>query len=475
MSRLIRLQLSLFLISFVVMGFEMIAVRLVTPYFGNTIYTWGAIISVFLVGASIGYTIGGKAADHPAPDTFLRLFLVIGLLSIVCLPYVAIFTLPLFSSFQVEYSVLFGAIAIFLLPNTAWGAVIPILMKEGLSSQLTGKRIGNFHTLSSFGSVAGTLATTYFFIPLLSIPSILAVFAGCLLFITMLLHFSKVRDLLLFIPLLLSVFLPLLYETTNSPLQTEGKLIHRSSSSYHDLFVVDLPEFEGEKGHFRFLLFEANAFQGGMDVSDPEKILLPYTQDLISLAEHFVPGPRSVYMIGHGIGTLTSYFERTGSNIEVAEIDPKVVEISRQYFTYKGHSERLGDGRLLLNEKPTRSLDLILTDAYRNNAIPFHLTTKEFYELTKAKLKENGVLLINLVGQPKGDPVTDSIVSTLREVYPFVRVYAARNFSPDHIQNLYLVASAGFLADKEVANMVSINVGQGEIITDHSPKATRLQ
>lgn len=48
------------------MAFEMVLARALVPFFGGTIYTWGALIGVFLLGMSLGFYGGGRLADrHP--------------------------------------------------------------------------------------------------------------------------------------------------------------------------------------------------------------------------------------------------------------------------------------------------------------------------------------------------------------------------------------------------------------------------
>src|SRR5204862_4093393 len=74
-SMWIGLHLAAFLSGFLTMALEMLIGRTFTPYFGGTIYTWGALISVFLTGMTLGYMIGGKAADRwPAIPIVAALF-----------------------------------------------------------------------------------------------------------------------------------------------------------------------------------------------------------------------------------------------------------------------------------------------------------------------------------------------------------------------------------------------------------------
>jgi hypothetical protein len=65
---------------------------------------------------------------------------------------------------------------------------------------------------------------------------------------------------------------------------------------------------------------------------------------------------------------------------------------------------------------------LIGIDAYRQPYIPWHMTTVEFFELTKEHLTGDGVLVIN-VGRSNNDrSLIDALVTTLAEVFPSIHV-----------------------------------------------------
>src|SRR5687768_1827057 len=58
----------------VVMALEILSSRVLAPHFGNSVYVWGSIISVFLAALSIGYLWGGRLADrHPSMAALGRL------------------------------------------------------------------------------------------------------------------------------------------------------------------------------------------------------------------------------------------------------------------------------------------------------------------------------------------------------------------------------------------------------------------
>ena len=62
-------------------------------------------------------------------------------------------------------------------------------------------------------------------------------------------------------------------------------------------------------------------------------------------------------------------------------------------------------------------MDFIVLDAYSSDTIPFHLITREFLQLVKSRLTDDGILAINYIGPPEGDFVTDSLFRTVADVF----------------------------------------------------------
>ena len=52
------------------MALEIVASRILAPYFGNSVYVWGSLIGIFLAALSLGYFVGGRVADR-WPSRFL--------------------------------------------------------------------------------------------------------------------------------------------------------------------------------------------------------------------------------------------------------------------------------------------------------------------------------------------------------------------------------------------------------------------
>jgi len=53
---------------FFVMGIELLGGRVFAPFFGTSIFVWGAIISVFMTALALGYLVGWGAINQAPID-----------------------------------------------------------------------------------------------------------------------------------------------------------------------------------------------------------------------------------------------------------------------------------------------------------------------------------------------------------------------------------------------------------------------
>lgn len=458
------IYLILFLLSFVFMGLEIAAVRIITPYFGNSVYTWGSIITVFLMGSSIGYWLGGKSADISNHKLWLKRYFIFCILMVSIIPYAAKFILPYFRDLPEGMGTFIGASILFILPNLMLSAIIPSLIKFSLAKEFSGTRIGSYHMISSIGSILGTLLTTFVLLPNYHVNQLFSLFVFMLIssFAIYLFQESNVNwKLIVF--LAPACLIPMI-----SPLAvslSETKLVAQISSPYQELYVTEESSYRDQQGSFRFLQFSKGGYQGGMNIKDPEDYIFPYIRTMSNIVDVYHPSSQNVFMMGHGIGSLTRKISGQGKQMEVAEIDEKVLEISRIYFGYTGNEVKIGDGRVLLEKKTNSSLDVILLDAYSGSSIPFHLTTQEFFRMTHQKLKEDGIILMNVIGRVNNDSFIHAIHTTVSSVYSNIRIFAPDPLSKDE-QNLFILASPGTLMSKPLKESSEIQVGKGKIILD---------
>ena len=109
---------------------------------------------------------------------------------------------------------------------------------------------------------------------------------------------------------------------------------------------------------------------------------------------------RRVGVIGLGVGSLAAY-ARPGDDWTFFEINPAVVNVARDHFTYlqkakASHAQvhlEVGDARLRLREGPEARFDILVLDAVNSDSVPTHLVTREALAVYRRALRRGGLLL----------------------------------------------------------------------------------
>jgi predicted membrane-bound spermidine synthase len=152
----------------IVMSFEMLGSRYLNPYFGSGIYTWAALISTVLLALTLGYFLGGYLADRTASAAVLALTVIVGSVYLLALPSFAqpVLEYVLAAIDDVRAGSLVSALAIMVFPVTFLGMYSPFAIRLLLrSAQNSGRVSGAVYGISTVGSIAGTLGTTFVLIP----------------------------------------------------------------------------------------------------------------------------------------------------------------------------------------------------------------------------------------------------------------------------------------------------------------------
>ena len=153
-----------FISGMVLMGFEIFGTRIISPFFGSGMHTWGAIISVVMGGVCAGYAYGGRIADkRPPADSVKKLLLAAGILLIV-FPLYGSFFCKLVDSFAWgrKISTLVVSVPLFLPATFLLGMISPLLVKLYVTDlDSVGQGAGNIYSITTAGSIAGTLLTAF--------------------------------------------------------------------------------------------------------------------------------------------------------------------------------------------------------------------------------------------------------------------------------------------------------------------------
>jgi len=91
------LLISVFITGACVLIVEVVAVRILSPHYGNTIFTVSSVISAILAALSVGYYAGGRFADrHPSLRWFFGIILLSGLV-LLAFHFLGLIILPILS------------------------------------------------------------------------------------------------------------------------------------------------------------------------------------------------------------------------------------------------------------------------------------------------------------------------------------------------------------------------------------------
>lgn len=152
-----KLETIAFLSGALVMILELTGSRVLSPYFGNSIYIWTGMIGVILGFLSLGYYYGGIIADKGAsPQKLAQILWLAG----ICTFLIATFKEPVLQFFaaitsgDIKTGSLFSIIFLFGGVSTLLGAVTPMVIKLKLDSlKNVGADIGKIYALSTMGSI----------------------------------------------------------------------------------------------------------------------------------------------------------------------------------------------------------------------------------------------------------------------------------------------------------------------------------
>ncbi len=402
----------------VVMALEILSIRILSPTYGNSVEVWGSIISVFLAALAGGYTLGGRLADrYPSLAALGWLLLAAGAAQTVllmgALPLTAAIGRATGSS---AVGPLLAAAVLFGPTTVALATVSPFAVRlSARDLDRLGGVAGRLYALSTAGSLVGTLGCTFVLIPFVDLATILST----LLTLTALCAATAfvgerrrgARGLLL--AALLVVFAMASPSITARP---DRSLLARQLTPYQTL------ELRDRAG--RRTLFSDGQLHSSIEVSSGLPALHYVRQSTAAL---LFGEPREALILGLGGGTLAGYLRRALPELAIdhVEVDPAVLAIAERFFGFApGPRDRvhLRDARVFLEES-TAKWDLIVCDTYVGLAIPFHLTTSEFFRLTRDRLRPGGVLLVNVAGSLSRS-FPRAILATVLQAY--AQVYAFR-------------------------------------------------
>jgi spermidine synthase len=418
------------------LGTEIAAARLLAPYFGASTIVWANTIATVLVALSIGYWLGGRAADrHPERRSLATVVMgasvLLALVPLVARPFLGA-SVKAFSSLSVGAFLgsLLGVLVLVAVPVALLGCVAPWVLRLAVDRvEHAGEIGGRLYALSTAGSLVGVFLAALVLIPFAGTRRTFEFFA-LLLAVTVAPAVRPRHRVALLLPLALFI-------GPAGPIKADsalGRVIYETETPYQYARVIQARD--GTR------LLELDEGQAVHSLRRPSSWLTGDYWDGMLIDPLLAIGrlPRSVAILGDAAGTTARAFGHylPQTAVDAVELDGRLTEIGRRYFDLSGPRLRTitEDARPFIDTTAHR-YDVILVDAYRQPYIPFYLATREFFARVRDRLNPGGVVVVN-VGHPAASSALErALTATMATSMPGVMR------DPIEPENTLLIARRG--------------------------------
>ncbi len=424
------LYFTVFISGLTSLAAEMAASRLMGNYFGSSNLVWASIIGLILIYLTAGNFIGGNWADRsPKYGTLYRILAWAGL-TIALVPAISrpVLRWAADAFDTLSLGVLFGSFTsvmiLFIVPIILMGTSSPFAIRLAIQdSQSAGSVSGKIYAISTLGSFIGTFIPVLLLIPLVGTYRTFlihgAILVVCALIGLKLAEGWRVVLKYIWMPV---VIIALFFTVNIGKDKNSIGMIYETESAYNYIQVL---EQDG------YLMLRLNEGQGVHSMYHPSILNYAGPWEQVLVAPFFNPAPvkitdvTSMAIVGLAAGTTARQAFAVFPNISIdgIEIDPAIVDAGNRYFgmDLPNLNVIVQDGRWGL-QHTGRKYQVISVDAYRPPYIPWHLTTREFFQTVHESLTEDGIMVINIGRAPDDRRLINSLASTIRLEFASIHV-----------------------------------------------------
>ncbi len=422
-------------------SYEVLWARLLGHIFGGSVYAFATMLGTFLTGIAIGSYLAARRARKV--ETSIRGFAVaqLGTALFSWIAFSLLNNVPEWTRIVSAWTgeALTGDALIaagVLLPSTLCiGATFPFAIRifalEPASATAASARVYSWNTV---GAILGAIGAGFFLIPAVGFVTTLVVGVGInfLLAVFGIFLLPARRRVLLAVAGAGILALVLVPPSTPWMLLRNLPLTHKPGRGPIVYFEV------GRSA--TVMMREVNASWRLTTNGLPEALILakgshpqtlPMGQWLGAAGVLARPQARSAFVVGLGGGTLLEHLPRSLEQVDVVEIEPAVVEANRLTASHR-RLDPLSDPRVRVTINDARSAlaltaqryDLIISQpSHPWTVAASNLYTREFFQEARDHLTDDGVLVQWMGLGFVDDELVRTLVATLLDVFPHVRVY----------------------------------------------------
>ncbi len=458
-----------------ILAMELLASRIMTPYFGVSLYIWSGILSITLVALAIGYWFGGWLARRALGQgrgsaTLIHLYLMMPAVAALSLGAAAMIYPWLFvdlARFDLVLGSFVACLVLLFVPLVTTSAMNPLLVAIRNVDRVERGQIGDAGSgtvffVSTVGSVVGVPVAAFVLIP----------------------YFTNFRSVL-GIGVLLAVITLVAAASRSRPVAGRGTLVALGIGGFAlcTALIVFAGTFLGKReaqasdaigwrleseypsafGNIKVLRidwpgsrgYERMYFQDGLiqNRTDPQgRSLSLFTYALEALALTYVPEARSAMMLGLGAGVVPMRLNERGLDVEIVEINPASWRAAEEHFGFEPGRFRnhVADARVVVRQCRDRH-DVILVDLFQGDGTPEHLLTREFFRDLRLCVKEDGVVAFNTFGAEDNSDGFRHILASLKAEFDTVLVFARPAPPNDSTQRFLLASERDVSPDRRIS------------------------
>ncbi len=429
-------QLLAFLSGFVTLSLEVLWTRMFAQVFQNSVYTFSAILVVFLLCLAIGAALASALARRQVNSRLIILGLVVGsALLAPATPFIftaATGRLGYLGGGPDWYRYIFQVFAttaiVIFLPGILLGTIFPYLMKVSEPFRRgVGRTVGDLVAINTIGAILGSLCAGFILLDLVGLRS--GIMSMGALYLLAVLLLPSLPMMYRIVPAACLALLVIGFKP--------GRLMVVSTSPAGDETILDV--WEGSAATVavvkrgKSLKIKVNNLYA---VGGTESRKWEEWQSHLPLLIH--PEPRSVFYLGMGTGiTAGASLLHPVKRVVVTEIVPEVVTAAQKHFTpytnglfTDGRSEVVvEDGRNYLLGTRER-FDVIIADLF----VPWKagtgtLYSREHFRAARSHLKKGGLFVQWLPLFQMSKSEFGIIVRTMLEEFRLVTMWRGDFFS----------------------------------------------
>jgi spermidine synthase len=412
--------------------YEVLWTRLLSHILGGSVAAFATMLASFLSGIAIGSAVASRYAI--STQRSVRIF--VGVQAAIAFTSMAIYQwLHLAIPAEQGLSGNIGIAIAILLPATLFiGATFPLAVRIfATSAARAANSSAQVYSWNTVGAIFGAAFAGFFLIPALKYEGAIKVVVLTNIFLGLITALIITRIQLWYSAVMAVLFMGMLFiynpsfpedilRTSPIDERAGGEIMYyevgRSST-------VLMTRDNGSIGLRNNGLPEAGTELRG---SPPAKIT---QRALATLPALLRPDAKSMLIVGFGGGNAINGVPPTVDEIDVIELEPKVIEANRLAGEDRA-LDPLQDPRVSIYINDARSALSLTTKAYDAiisqpshpwTAGASHLYTREYMKLAADHLTEDGVFLQWMGGQFITESLLRSLCATMLDVFAYVKVY----------------------------------------------------